>query len=292
MSKITSYVLLISTFVIWGTLYVVSSFVLGKLPTFTVAFLRYFIGFIVLSLFSFGKREKIERADYPYFLLIGIIGYFVSVDAQLLGTKFAGSAMASLINSTNPIMISVMAAIFLKERMTPGAIFGLLLSVSGVFVILGVGSKVSVIGMVLSFLSVLLWSITSVNTRKISAHYSSLTITKFAMLMACIFNFPVAIGEIAFTHPVITVDVPVVLSVLYIGLVCTALANFLWNRSLGVIPAHICASFYPIQTLTSSILGILFLHEACTLSFVIGSLFIIVGVLFSLMPQRKKAYAS
>lgn len=291
MSKITSYVLLISTFVIWGTLYVVSSFVLGKLPTFTVAFLRYFIGFIVLSLFSLGKREKIDKADVPYFLLIGIVGYFISVDAQLLGTKIAGSSMASLINSTNPIMISVMAALFLKERMTPGAIFGLLLSVAGVFVIIGVGSKVAIAGMVLSFISVLLWSLTSVNTRKIGAKYSSITITKFAMGMACVFNLPVAIGEIALTHPVITVDLPVVLSILYIGLICTALANFLWNKSLGVIPAHICASFYPIQTLTSSILGILFLHEAITLSFMIGSVLIIIGVLMSLMPQKQRVYA-
>lgn len=291
MSKITSYVLLISTFVIWGTLYVVSSFVLGKLPTFTVAFLRYFIGYIILSLFSLGKKEKIDKEDYPYFLLIGIVGYFISVDAQLLGTKIAGSSMASLINSTNPIMISVMAALFLKERMTPGAIFGLLLSVAGVFVIIGVGSKVAIAGMVSSFISVLLWSFTSVNTRKIGAKYSSITITKFAMLMACLFNFPVAIGEIAFTHPVMSIDISVVLSVLYIGLICTALANFLWNRSLTVIPAHICASFYPIQTLTSSVLGILFLHEACTLSFIIGSILIVVGVLFSLMPQHQKAYA-
>ena len=291
MSKITSYVLLISTFVIWGTLYVVSSFVLGKLPTFTVAFLRYFIGFIVLSLFSLGKREKIDKADAPYFLLIGIVGYFISVDAQLLGTKIAGSSMASLINSTNPIMISVMAALFLKERMTPGAVFGLLLSVAGVFVIIGVGSKVAIAGMILSFVSVLLWSFTSVNTRKIGAKYSSITITKFAMLMACVFNLPVAIGEIALTHPVITVDLPVVLSILYIGLICTALANFLWNKSLGVIPAHICASFYPIQTLTSSILGILFLHEAITLSFMIGSVLIIIGVLMSLMPQKQRVYA-
>lgn len=184
-----------------------------------------------------------------------------------------------------------MAALFLSESMTSGATLGLLLSVFGVYTIIGVGSAVKISGMILSFLSVLLWSFTSVNTRKISAKYSSLTITKMAMLMASICNFPVAIGEIALTHPTITVDLSAVLAILYIGIVCTALANLLWNRSLGVIPAHICASFYPVQTLTSSVLGILFLHETCTFSFILGSTFIIIGVLLSLMPQHRKAYA-
>lgn len=40
---------------------------------------------------------------------MGFIGYFISVDCQLLGTKIAGGSMASLINSLNPVIISVMA---------------------------------------------------------------------------------------------------------------------------------------------------------------------------------------
>lgn len=36
---------LILTFVLWGSLYVVSKYILGRLPTFTISFLRFSIAF-------------------------------------------------------------------------------------------------------------------------------------------------------------------------------------------------------------------------------------------------------
>ena len=54
-----SYVYLLTTFMLWGSLYVVSQFVLGKIPTFTVAMFRYLIAFIALSLISL-KSENIS----------------------------------------------------------------------------------------------------------------------------------------------------------------------------------------------------------------------------------------
>ena len=113
-----SYVYLLTTFMLWGSLYVVSQFVLGKIPTFTVAMFRYLIAFIALSLISLkSEKEKIEKSDYKYFFIMGFIGYFISVDCQLLGTKIAGGSMASLINSLNPVIISVMAMIILNEKL-------------------------------------------------------------------------------------------------------------------------------------------------------------------------------
>ena len=47
---------------LWGSLYVVSQFVLGKIPTFTVAMFRYLIAFIALSLISLkSEKKKIEK---------------------------------------------------------------------------------------------------------------------------------------------------------------------------------------------------------------------------------------
>ena len=62
-----SYVYLLTTFMLWGSLYVVSQFVLGKIPTFTVAMFRYLIAFIALSLISL-KSEK-EKVIINIFLL-------------------------------------------------------------------------------------------------------------------------------------------------------------------------------------------------------------------------------
>ena len=50
---------------LWGSLYVVSQFVLGKIPTFTVAMFRYLIAFIALSFISLkSKKEKKVSQEY------------------------------------------------------------------------------------------------------------------------------------------------------------------------------------------------------------------------------------
>ena len=65
-----SYVYLLTTFMLWGSLYVVSQFVLGKIPTFTVAMFRYLIAFIALSLISLkSEKEKLKKVIINIFLL-------------------------------------------------------------------------------------------------------------------------------------------------------------------------------------------------------------------------------
>lgn len=146
-----SYVYLLTTFMLWGSLYVVSQFVLGKIPTFTVAMFRYLIAFIALSLISLkSEKEKIEKSDYKYFFIMGFIGYFISVDCQLLGTKIAGGSMASLINSLNPVIISVMAMIILNEKLEMNKIVGIVLSLAGVYMIIGTGANIQFLGVLIS----------------------------------------------------------------------------------------------------------------------------------------------
>ena len=268
-----SYVYLLTTFMLWGSLYVVSQFVLGKIPTFTVAMFRYLIAFIALSLISLkSEKEKIEKSDYKYFFIMGFIGYFISVDCQLLGTKIAGGSMASLINSLNPVIISVMAMIILNEKLEMNKIVGIVLSLAGVLI---------------SFIAVIGWAFMSVISRKISNKYSALTLTKVSMLIATICNIPVSFLEVQMTHPLIQVDLGAVLGLVYMGVICTAFTNILWNKSLSLLPANTCSAFYPIQTLTSSFLGVVVFHEVLTTSFVLGSAFIIVGVLISLLFKKR-----
>ena len=283
-----SYLYLMTTFMLWGSLYVVSQFVLGKIPTFTVAMFRYLIAFIALSFISLkSKKEKIEKSDYKYFFIMGFIGYFISADCQLLGTKISGGSMVSLINSLNPIIISVMAMIILNEKLEINKIIGIILSLFGVYMIVGTGANIEFIGVLISFIAVIGWAFMSVISRKISNKYSALTLTKVSMLIATVCNIPVSFLEIQITHSLIQIDIGAILGILYMGIVCTAFTNILWNRSLSMLPANTCSAFYPIQTLTSSFLGVLVFHEILTTSFVLGSTFIIVGVLISLLFQKR-----
>lgn len=283
-----AYAYLLLTFFLWGSLYVVSKFVLGKLPTFAVAFGRYFIGYLALTVIVSQKpKETIARKDYGYIFIIGFLGYSISVGMQLMGTKLAGPSLASLLNSTNPITISIMAALILKERLTWPKIAGLVLSLWGVYLIIGNAAGVNIAGVILSFGSVILWSFMSVITRKVTRSYNPVTITRAAMGITVVSNLLICILELCVTSQPVEMDLMVFLGLCYIGIFCTALTLVLWNKSLSMLDASVCSAFYPVQTLTSSTLGILFLHETAGWPFFAGSALIIVGVLVSLLVKGK-----
>lgn len=283
-----AYVYLIMTFVLWGSLYVVSKFVLGKLPAFTISFLRFVLAFAALTLFQRGKTVKVEKKDYGWLLLIGFAGYFVAVGAQLLGTKYAGASLASLLNSLNPVTMTIFAAVILHEKLTAKKIIGILLALSGVYLILGGGEPGSSIGIFLSLFSVLLWSAVSVMMRKVTQRYDSLQITRYGIGIAAVCYLPVCLAELSMGESV-SFDLSCVLALLYMGVICTGVAYLLWNKSLSMLEAGTCSAFYPIQPMVSTLLGIILLGEKVQWMFWLGAGLIISGVLTSLAGGRDKA---
>ncbi|MDO4274048.1 MAG: EamA family transporter [Eubacteriales bacterium] len=286
-TKIKGYFYLLLTFTLWGSLYVVSKYVLGKMPAFTISFFRFALAFVALTIACRKDTGRIEKKDYKYIVFIGFAGYFIAVGAQLLGTKYAGASLASLINSLNPVTMTVFAAILLHETMTLRKVLGILLALGGVYVIIGTGAQeVSLSGVAFSLFSVLLWSFVSVLTRRITQKYDALKITRYGAGLAALMYLPVCVGEIAGGQEM-HVDISCVAGLLYMGIVCTGAAYFLWNKSLSILEAGTCSAFYPIQPLVSTLLGILLLHEKVGLSFLAGAVLIVAGVLTNLSSPAK-----
>lgn len=296
-----AYMGLIIVFVLWGSLYVVSSVVLSYMPTFMVMFFRYMIAFLALCVIvkvrgrnwndgknEQGKKTKIDGEGRKYVLLMGIFGYAISVAFQLLGTKYAGSSMASLINALNPVTISLMAVPILGEKLTGNKVVGILLAVFGVYLIIGTGGDVNIPGVLLSLASVFGWSLISVLTRQGLARYEPLVITRDAIGVAAVGEFVFALIEHGLTHQAVTVNPQLVLGLLFLGIFCTGVAYILWNEGLASLPASNCSALYPIQPLTSTVMGVLFFHEAVGLSFVGGAVCIIIGVLLTLLGGRRR----
>lgn len=288
-NKNSAYAYLLITFFFWGSLYVVSKFVLGRLPVITTSFLRYLIAGIVLyAVLQRSKVEKIERRDYKYIFIIGFLGYFLAIGAQLLGTKLSNASLAALVNSINPVVIMLFAVFILKERLTVQKVVCGVLAIAGVYIILGgVSGGDYLWGIAVSILSVILWSFVAVVVRKITQKYDPILITTYGIIIAAVCTLPFSLWELWVT-PAIQFDGSLVLSLLYIGVVCTALSHVLWNKSLSLLEAGACSLFYPVQPLAAALLGWLFLGEEINGKFIIGAVLIISGVLFSTLRLNSR----
>ena len=256
MKKKTGYIYLFITFFIWGSIYVVSKFALDVMAPFMLLLVRYLVSVAALAVLLKlrGTRKKVKKGDWKYIL----------------------------INAMNPISISILAVIFLGEKIYIKDVVSIAVSLVGVYIILGAGGgSISAAGVLASVCSVLLWSGTSVAIRRISGGYDPVQIALYGMAVALLLNIPAAGVEAVSVHSTFTAKA--VWSCIYLGIVGTAVAHTLWNMSLKLLDASVCSMFYPLQPLTSAVLGIFFLHEVITWNFVVGGLLICAGVLITVL---------
>jgi drug/metabolite transporter (DMT)-like permease len=288
--KLLGYLYVIITMSAWGSTYVVSKFMLGSVPPFTLLLLRYIVAAVLLYIIMMKKGlSKIERQDYKYIFIIGFIGYFIGVGAQFVGTQLSNASMASLINSTNPIFIVLFAVPILKEKITLNKIISITAAVIGAYIIIGgVQGGSMITGIIACIVATTMWSLMSVVSKRATEKYNALTVTTYSIIVAICFTLPVSIYEL-FTIPDINLLEPaVILSSLYLGVICTALAFVLWSKSLSMMEAGICSLFYPLQPMVSVLLGWIFLNEKMNISFFIGAILIIAGVMISIIGGNKK----
>ena len=287
--KFIVYLRLIMVFVLWGSLYVVSSVLVTNLPLFLVAFSRFLAAFLFLFLLARFTNCRLPLKDASYrksILLIGGLGYGIFVGLQLIGTKLIGSSTASLINSVNPLAMSFMGFLILKERVTIGKIIGILIAVFGVFITAGQLSG-NLTGLFCSIAAVGGWSFISVLTRKYSRSYSSLMITTGAVGVAAVCNFFFTLLELGITRPEVVISAGTLIGLLYMGVGCTGIAYILWNQSLRDLPASTCSAFYPLQPIFSAIFGVIFLQEQISVRFIVGTTVIAVGILIGLFTDKR-----
>lgn len=279
---------LFAAFVLWGSQYVISKIALRTVPPVTLLALRYLVSvpalFIVLCLRH--ALTPIKKGDWPILFAIGFTGYFASFCLQMLGINRLTGSVSSLLGAMNPIFIPILAAFFLHERITPAKIACVALSMAGVVVIVGVDGTVDASGALLMLASVFLWSTASIIIRRVSGRYDPMQIALIAILCALPFTGGWSLIELQSAPCSFTLES--VLAVLYMGVLGTAVTHSLWNYSLRVMDASFCSMFYPMQPLVSSILGVLFLHEAVTPGFVIGALMICCGIVAAVISAKPR----
>ncbi|HCT90347.1 MAG TPA: EamA/RhaT family transporter [Lachnospiraceae bacterium] len=286
--KDRSQPVLLLTVMIWGSLYVAGRVVLPHVPALFLLFLRFAVSsLLLLGIARLRRLGKIRREDRKELLLVGILGYFLSNAALLLGIQYANASFSSLINALSPIFISLFAMLFLGERMPKKDVASLGTAVAGAAVIIGnPGGGISGFGIFCCVFSLIVWSYTTVHIKRLAARYDPILVTGSGMGIAALFSLPSSLVFMRVTGTSVEITPSLLLPIAYICVVCTAVSHLLWNRALAKTEATYCASFYPVQPLTSMLLGILLLHEKLTVNFIIGAFLVLAAMLLHAIPEK------
>lgn len=275
---------------IWGGMYVVSKATLAYIPPFTLLWLRYCTGLAVLwtLVCRQGLRQPFAQ-DRKVFLTIGLVGYVMSVGLQFVGTRLSSAHMGAILTAASPAFIVFFARFMLGEAFTLRKLFSVFVASCGVVVVVGLGSgngagDGALTGNIALIGAAVTWALLSVLAKKASATYSPLVITTYAIFWATLCTTPIMVVEWQFL-PVSGLDRPLIwLAILYLGIVSTAGAFYLWNKGMQLVEAGTGSMFFFLQPVVGAGLGWLVLHEHMGSSFFIGGAMILVAVLIASLP--------
>ncbi|PFP12473.1 DMT family transporter [Bacillus thuringiensis] len=278
---------------IWGGMYVVSKYVLDFIPPLTLVWLRFIIAFVVLYgiLKLAEKKQKkkvtIRKKDWLLFAWIGFIGYFISITCQFIGTKLSDAHTGSLVTSATPAFMVIFAALILKEKLTARRLLSTIIATIGVIIVIGWDIEIGsyFIGTIILVGAAITWALLSIYVKIASIQFSSLVITTYAIFFSLFFITPFMIWELQ-AASIGTVNTYVILGVLYLGIVSTAGAFFLWNKGLELLDASIGSLFFFFQPIVGSLLGWLLLNETLNSNFFIGGILIIFSVLITTFEKK------
>lgn len=267
---------------IWGGMYVISKIVLEVVQPLALVWLRYVVALVALVLAVLITRQswRIRVRDVPLIVAIGVIGYAISIWTQFLGTRLSTAQMGAMITSATPAFMVVFGRVILGERITLRKALSVGLATIGVLMIVGiggVGQKYEIGGAIL-FVAALTWALMSVLVKRVPKEYSQLVVTTYAILVATVIITPVGLRQLhgmanVLSHPVLWGGI------LYVGIVSTAGAFFLWNKGLQMLDAASGGLYFFFQPLVGTFLGWVILGEQVTITFWIGATLILAGVL-------------
>ncbi len=280
---------------IWGGMYVVSDVVLRTIPPFSLLTIRLLLGVLVLTplvLRQFRDATKRPtRHKIVRMLGVGIVGFGISVGAQFVGTDKSTAVNGTLVTSSAPAFILVFAALILHERLTIWRIAAVALATIGVLVIIDPAnanfSSDTFAGDLALALAAVTWGLYSVLVRRVSARLDTLVITFFAFLGGLLLIVPAAAIELT-QRSVGVIDFPTILGILYLGVISTAVAMWLWNRAFALVDAAAASLFFFAQPLVGTILSVLLLDQQMTSSLWIGSALIGLGVLLAITHTGRR----
>lgn len=203
---------------------------------------------------------------------------------ETYGVKLTSASESGLIISLVPVAVTLLGVFILKERVRLHQWLLVLLSVSGVVLIVLSSSGYSfgkhLLGIVFLLLAVFAAAVYNILSRKSSRIYSPIEITVVMMVMAAIFFnclhwLTIKPHEAYFAA---LLNRNSLIALLYLGIASSVGAFFLMNYMLKKMPAFQVATFVNLTTVISVLAGVLFRNESFSIYHIIGGILILGGV--------------
>lgn len=232
----------------------------------------------------FRESEKVERKDWLRFALAGFFGVAANQLLFFEGLNLTTPINASVIMTTNPIIVLLLSALILKVPIKPVRIVGIILGLAGaVFLIsrgkdlTGIFDRGKSLGNLLVFLNAASYGAYLIVVKPLMGKYKALTVIRWVFTVGLLYVIPFGFGQL---KEVQWTELPVIISfeIAYVVIFTTFFAYLLNVYALKLVSSTTVSFYIYLQPLVATLAAIAMGKDQLTLVAVISAAMIFAGV--------------
>lgn len=239
-----------------------------------------------------GPKEKVTLKELPLLALAAFCGVGFNIVTFMKGLSLTSPISASVLMVTTPIIVLVLSAIFLKERLYLSRILGILVGFSGAALLIFLSDNNSsenatdpLLGNFLIFVNAISYSFYIILAKKLTTKYHVFTLMKWLYLFGVIFITPFGIMEgLAFDFTAASTD-----TLLFIGYVIlfATFGTYMLNIiAIKTLKPSVVAVFVYLQPLLATLIAVGLNKDEITFYKLIAGLLIFSGVFITSVPKK------
>ncbi|MGB3211161.1 MAG: DMT family transporter [Desulforhopalus sp.] len=255
-TSLSTYLALATAVFFWGLSFVATKIALQSFTPFSLIFFRFFFAsiFFIVLLWRTGFPSLSGKALRSLVLLAlmqpGLYFFF-----ETFGLQYTSATKTSLIIATIPVVVLMLSALFLKERLRPINMLGIFFSLAGVALLVFGGQAQAglhevMIGDMMIFGAVLAASVYMIMTRKLGESLSSRQITGMQIIFGALLFLPAFLWDLPQLNWQ-TISGESLFALIVLTVFATIGAFLCYNYALTRIPAAqaaVCINGIPLVT--------------------------------------------
>ncbi len=280
------------TLLLWASAFVAIRHLAGTFSPGSLSLGRLVIGSICLGVVALGRGlPRPTRGQWVSIVTIGVLWFGIYNVALNAGEEDVDAGTAVMLIQVSPVLVALLAAIFLNERFTLYLGLGLALAFGGVALIATASGDTgdrSVTGVVLCLVAAVVYSVSLVLQKPLVARLPAIHVTWLACTVGAVVCLPFLGRLVDDTRSAAAVDV---WWVVYLGVFPTAIAFTTFAYALRTMSASsLGVTTYLVPPITI-VMGWLFLSETPPGMAYVGGGLALVGVAVARRKPRTLADA-
>lgn len=271
---------------VWGASFVATKVALREMTPVALVWTRFALGIPVLGGFVLARRQfrLVPARDLAYFFLLGFIGITLHQWLQSNALVTSQATTTGWIIASTPLFIAILGWLFLRERLGPGAVAGILIASLGVLLVAARGDPRAIVvgrlgapGDTLILISSLNWAVFSVLSRRGLRSHPPALMMLYVMLLGWALTTILFVAESGY-HGMGPLSSSGLWAVLFLGVACSGVAYVFYYDALERLPASRVGVFFYLEPLVTVAVAACVLREPVRLGTMIGGAIILLGI--------------